>query len=71
MQKRTQTKKLKCAIVNVASMAGVTPMPYLQVYAASKAYIDRLSLSLNYEYPELDIISIRPGEVSTPMTMNK
>lgn len=52
-------------------MAGVSPMPYLQVYAAAKAYVDRLSLSLNYEHPELDIISIRPGEVSTPMTFNK
>lgn len=41
------------------------------VYSASKAFDDYLSRSLSYEYPELDIISLRPSEVSTPMTYNK
>ena len=41
------------------------------VYSASKAFDDYLSRSLSYEYPELDIISLRPSEVSTPMTFNK
>lgn len=47
------------------------PMPYFQVYAASKAFVDRFSQSLNYEHPDIDIISIKPSEVSTPMTCNK
>lgn len=41
------------------------------VYSASKAFDDFLSRSLSYEYPELDIISLRPSEVSTPMTCFK
>ena len=41
------------------------------VYSASKAFDDILSRSLGYEYPELDIISLRPSEVSTPMTYHK
>ena len=51
MQKRTANKKLKCAIVNVSSIAGTIPMPYYNIYSATKAYVDKLSRSLNYEYP--------------------
>lgn len=41
-------------------------------YSASKAYVDFLSRALSYEYQEqIDIISLRPSEVSTPMTFNK
>lgn len=38
----------KRAIINVSSIAGTIPMSYFQVYSASKAFVDRLSLSLNY-----------------------
>lgn len=71
LEKRRQTKGLKSAIINIASSAGVLSLPYFQVYCATKAYVDRLSTSLSNEYPQLDIISIRPSEVSTPMTCNK
>jgi hypothetical protein len=34
--------------------------------------VDFLSRSLSYEYQHsIDIISLRPSEVSTPMTFNK
>ena len=46
-------------------------MPLHNVYSASKAYVDRLTIALQYENPELDIVSLRPSEVSTPMTFNK
>lgn len=61
----------KSAIINVASLAGEIPMALHNVYSASKAFADFLSRSLNHEYPELDIISLRPSEVSTPMTYHK
>ena len=48
MQKRINEKKLKCAIINVASIAGMIPMPYYNIYSASKAYVDKLSRSLAY-----------------------
>lgn len=47
------------------------PMPLHNVYSASKAYVDFLSRALSYEYKEIDIVSLRPSEVSTPMTLNK
>jgi 17beta-estradiol 17-dehydrogenase / very-long-chain 3-oxoacyl-CoA reductase len=47
-------------------------MPLHNVYSASKAYLDFLSRALSYEYQKtIDIISLRPSEVSTPMTHNK
>ncbi len=46
-------------------------MPLHNVYSASKAYVDFLSRALSYEYKEIDIVSLRPSEVSTPMTLNK
>lgn len=42
------------------------------VYSASKAFADFLSRALSYENSKyMDIISLRPSEVSTPMTFNK
>jgi 17beta-estradiol 17-dehydrogenase / very-long-chain 3-oxoacyl-CoA reductase len=51
--------------------SGEFPMALHNVYSASKAFDDYLSRALSYEYPELDIISLRPSEVSTPMTCHK
>ena len=41
----------KCAIINVSSIAGTIPLSYFQIYAATKAFVDRLSQSLKYEHP--------------------
>lgn len=71
LKQRNQAKKLRSAVINIASSAGVLSLPYFQVYCGTKAYVDRLSTSLSNEYPELDIMSVRPSEVSTPMTCNK
>lgn len=48
-------------MVNISSVAGTIPMSYFQVYCATKAFVDRLSLSLAYEHPKIDLISIRPS----------
>lgn len=48
MLKRLEAKKTKSAIINVASIAGMIPMPYYNIYSASKAYVDNLSRSLAY-----------------------
>lgn len=70
LERKKRTKN-QGAIVNVSSIAGIIPMPLHNVYSASKAYVDRLTIALQYENPELDIVSLRPSEVSTPMTFNK
>ena len=42
------------------------------IYSSSKAFVDFLSRALSYEYGhKIDILSVRPSEVSTPMTFNK
>lgn len=53
-------------IVNIASLAGRTGMPYGSVYAASKAGIARWSLSLRAELADrgIDVSLISPGFVT-------
>lgn len=64
-------RRRRSAIINLASSVSQVPMAGYHVYGASKAYDDYLSRSLSYEYPQLDIMSVRPSEVSTAMTSNK
>jgi short-subunit dehydrogenase len=47
-------------------------MPYHNVYSASKAFVDTLSRALSYEYQsQMDVMSLNPSEVCTPMTFHK
>lgn len=48
MLKRNKQKNLRSTIVNVSSLAGIGPMPYYNIYTATKAYVDKLSRSLSY-----------------------
>jgi hypothetical protein len=56
-------------ILNVASMAGFLPTPFMAAYAASKAYVDSLSVALNYElkqtHSKVRVLSLCPGPVET------
>ncbi|MCH8495468.1 MAG: SDR family oxidoreductase [Balneolales bacterium] len=54
-------------VVNVASMAGVIPMPYFSVYAATKAYVISLTEALWQEYKQkgVHITALCPGPVAT------
>lgn len=66
-------KKNSGHIVGVASVAGFRGMPTAGVYSATKAgfatYLEGLRVSLgNYK---IDITTINPGFVDTPMTQNK
>ena len=51
----------------VASRSGFHPVPYLSVYAASKAYVLSLARSLNkeLEYRKIRAIAVSPGWVRT------
>jgi short-subunit dehydrogenase len=54
-------------ILNIASLAGLAPMPNMAVYGASKAYIVSLSLAMREELKESNVmISVScPGPVDT------
>ena len=68
--KRLASRK-RSAVINLASMIGLYPAHHYNIYSASKAFADMLSRCLTREYNNVDIISICPSEVSTPMTGNK
>lgn len=68
------TKHFACVmehgdIINISSIAGVTPTPYMSQYGATKAYVYSLSLALNYEMKKLkkdvNILCACPGPVDT------
>jgi hypothetical protein len=54
-------------IINVASIAGYQPIPYLATYAASKAFIVTLSEALAEENREagVRVVTLNPGPVAT------
>ncbi|MBO0778607.1 MAG: SDR family oxidoreductase [Ktedonobacteraceae bacterium] len=55
------------ALINVSSMAAYMPMPYMAVYAASKAFVLSLSEALWAEYHQrgIRVTALCPGQVKT------
>ncbi len=55
------------AVLNVASTAGMQPMPYSSGYAAAKAYVLSFSESLHYELRArgVTVTALAPGPVKT------
>lgn len=55
------------AIVNVASVAGVMPGPYMATYYASKAYVLSLSQAMHEELRThgVEVLAVCPGPVRT------
>jgi hypothetical protein len=56
------------AIVNVASMAAFQPLPYMSVYAATKAFVLSFSQGLRGEVRDkgVKVLAVCPGPVDTP-----
>ena len=50
-------------IINVASVAAFQPVPYMNVYSATKAYVKSFSLALHEEYKDKGIVvtAVCPG----------
>jgi short-subunit dehydrogenase len=57
----------EAAIINVASTAGIQPVPYMAVYGASKAFVISFSLALAEEYRTrgLRVLALCPGATET------
>lgn len=57
-------------IVNIASLGGITPTPYMSEYCASKAALASLAIALSGEYKDTKIqfVTVYPGPVETPMS---
>ena len=63
-------KKKKGAIINLASVSGLSPQPLQTVYAATKAYMDFFSrgLQIEYESSGITIQTLCPSYICTSMT---
>ncbi len=61
------------SIINVGSVAGVTPIPYQAFYSASKAAIHSLTRALANEVSGFDIrvSALMPGDVKTGFTASR
>ncbi|MCC7086822.1 MAG: SDR family oxidoreductase [Pirellulales bacterium] len=55
-------------VINVASIAGFQPIPYMAVYAASKAFVISFSVALWQECRDRNVrvVAICPGTTDTP-----
>jgi short-subunit dehydrogenase len=53
------------AIVNIASIAGMIPVPHEAAYAASKAGLRAFTRSVREEFPDLQVATVSPGPVDT------
>lgn len=63
----------KGVVINIGSAAGAMPSPYLSVYAASKAYVEKLSADLAAEAAPrgVTVQCVLPGPVATKMSKIK
>ncbi|XP_042886016.1 inactive hydroxysteroid dehydrogenase-like protein 1 [Penaeus japonicus] len=63
-------ERCKGAIVNIASIYSRYPVPMMQIYSASKAFVEFFSVALEAEYDQsgVTIQTITPAYVSTNMT---
>jgi hypothetical protein len=50
-------------IINVGSMASLSPIPYASIYSSSKAYVLMFSEAIRYEYQEqgIKVMALLPG----------
>jgi 17beta-estradiol 17-dehydrogenase / very-long-chain 3-oxoacyl-CoA reductase len=62
---KMKQRKAKSAIINLSSLAGINPIPYITLYSSSKAFNRILSEGLSIEYPEMDILAITPMHVES------
>ena len=56
-------------IVNIASLAAFLPLPYLNLYSASKAFVRNYSRALNVELKQrgITVTAVCPGAVATDL----
>lgn len=62
-------------LINVASVAGMVPLPYESAYVASKYAVRGWSASLRQEmdltgFPDIDICTVIPATIDTPIYRN-
>jgi 17beta-estradiol 17-dehydrogenase / very-long-chain 3-oxoacyl-CoA reductase len=69
LQKRRALNQ-RSLIINISSISEEALFPGGAIYAAAKRYNAFFSEGLRYEYPEIDIVTVKPGFTVTPMMIN-
>lgn len=66
-------ERKKGVVINISSTSAAIPSPYLSVYAASKAFVDKLSADLAAEAAPrgVTVQCVLPGPVATKMSKIK
>ena len=64
-------RKQKGAIINLSSIAAEYVILHQNMYGATKRFNDYLSMGFALEYPDLDVISVKPGGVESPLSQMK
>ena len=61
-----------CHMINIASLASTVPLPYLNIYAASKAFVRNYSRALNIELKPrgISVTAVCPGWMDTGFITN-
>lgn len=64
---RFQASNVKSLIINVSSTAEESIFPGTAVYSATKRFGAFFSEGLRYEYNEIEVATVKPGPVQTPL----
>ncbi|KAM3133944.1 hypothetical protein pb186bvf_013910 [Paramecium bursaria] len=64
-------KRKRSGIINLSSMQGKFPIPFTQIYSGTRAFVDLFSRSLDQEYINIDVLSLRPFYVQTQMVKHQ
>ena len=59
-------------IINISSVLGVAPQPFMALYVASKHAIEGYSESMDHEVREhgVRVLLVEPGPINTPFDAN-
>lgn len=60
-----EIKARKGGIIQIASTAAFQPVPYLALYAATKAFVKSFSEALSAENPEVRVLCLCPGNTES------
>lgn len=60
-------------IITISSLAGNYPLPYMAIYASTKAFLKNYFLSLRYEYRKQNVnfLVVQPGAIATSDSMKE
>ena len=64
-------RQRKSCLINLSSYMEEKPLPFLALYAATKAFNKNLTESLWHEYPQVDVMCLKPMFVETPLSRQK